>query len=545
MRSILSFSLILLASQALASPLGALQSRQDSVPSVDLGYEVHTGTENSTGNYYIFSNVPYADQPVGDKRFQKVGLPSGSSSTVNNGSTDQICYQAYPQWIIEEEAEAYGLSDEEMEEILYSAAGQTEACLLLNVYVPTGVFASNSSEAPVLIWIHGGGFTYGSKDGQDPAGIIARSTLNDSDGIIVVNINYRLGMFGWLGGGGATPNLGLYDQLVAFEWVQQYISLFGGNPEKITVMGESAGAASILHHITSYGGNTTLPFQQGIIQSPAFQANLNLTEGYEKTLAEASNITGASITSIAELSALDAATLQLINFDAVLSSGEGFFTYGPAPDGTYVPALPQVLLYEGRFNSDVNVIAAHNSLEAAPFVNSSISTEADVIQALEMNYPEASNATITYILDVLYPASDYSSEFLRAVQIASDSMFSCSTRFLAVALGNQTYNYLFAVPPGYHAEDVSYTFFDGDTTTLDDGLAVIADLAYALQDYIVGFTLSGNPNDSPAGPALNFPIYGSNATVLEFAYTGLLTTHDDMDNDRCPWWQQAYVQGLI
>lgn len=311
--------------------------------------------------------------------------------------------------------------------------------------------------APVLIWLHGGGFAYGSKAGEDPAGIIARSTLNDNDGIIFVPINYRLGMFGWLGGGGATPNLGLYDQLVAFEWVQQYISLFGGDPEQITVIGESAGAASILHHITSYGGNTTLPFQQGIIQSPAFQTNLNLTDGYEKTLAEASSVTGASITSLAELTALDAATLQLINFDVILSSGEGFFTYGPAPDGTYVPALPQVLLYEGKFNSDVKVVAAHNSLEAAPFVNSSISTDADVVEALQVNYPEASNATITYLLDVLYPASDYSSNFLRAVQIASDSMFSCSTRFLGLAFGNQTYNYLFAIPPGYHGKKTSPT----------------------------------------------------------------------------------------
>lgn len=316
---------------------------------------------------------------------------------------------------------------------------------------------TDNDTAPVLIWIHGGGFTYGSKDGQDPAGIIARSTLNDNDGVIFVNINYRLGLFGWLGGGDVTPNLGFYDQLVAFEWVQQYISLFGGDPEQITVIGESAGAASILHHITSYGGNTTLPFQQGIIQSPAFQSNLNLTEGYEKTLAEASNLTGASITSVAELSSLDAATLQAINFDVILSSGTGFFTYGPAPDGTYVPALPQVLLYEGRFNSDVKVIAAHNSLEAAPFVNSSISTETDVLEALQTNYPEASNATLTYILDVLYPAAGYASEFLRAVQIASDSMFSCSTRFLGVAFDNQTYNYLFAVPPGYHGKEIFYS----------------------------------------------------------------------------------------
>lgn len=78
-------------------------------------------------------------------------MPSENSSTVNNGSTDGICYQGYPQWIVEEEAEAYGLSDEEMEEVLYSAAGQTESCLLLDVYVPTGVFASNSSSKGMLL----------------------------------------------------------------------------------------------------------------------------------------------------------------------------------------------------------------------------------------------------------------------------------------------------------------------------------------------------------------------------------------------------------
>lgn len=89
------------------------------------------------------------------------------------------------------------------------------------------------------------------------------------------------------------------------------------------------------------------------------------------------------------------------------------------------------------------------------------------------------------------------------------------------------------------------TWFNGDTTTLDDGYAVNATLAYALQDYIVGFTMTGDPNGSPAGPALEFPNYDSDATVVKFASTGLLTVQDDMVNDRCPWWQQAMVQGLV
>lgn len=405
---------------------------------------------------------------------------------------------------------------------------------------------SDTGAAPVLLWIHGGGFTAGSKTSTgDPAGIIARSNLNDSEGIIFVSINYRLGLFGWLGGGGITPNLGLHDQLTAFNWVQEYIGLFGGDPDQVTLIGESAGASSILHQITSYGGNGTVPFNRAILQSPAFQLNLNLTEAYDDTLTQASNLTNASITTASALAALDSATLQLVNADVVLAAGQGFFGYGPAPDGTYVPAVPQVLLYEGRFHDDVAVIAAHNSLEAAPFVLSSIATEADVVAQLQANFPEASNATLTYLLDVLYPAADYASEFLRAVQIASDSAFSCSTRYLALAKGNDTYNYLFAYPPGYHGEDTSYTFFNGDTSTLDNGYPVDPELAYALQDYIVGFAITGDPNDSPAGAALEFPKYGSNATVLEFAYEGLNTTHDDMDNARCTWWQLALVEGLV
>lgn len=313
-------------------------------------------------------------------------------------------------------------------------------------------------------------------------------------------------------------------------------------------MGESAGGSSILHHITSYGGNSTAPpFHQAILQSPAFQININLTENFALTLSEASNLTSsAAVTSAAGLAALDAAALQQVNAAAVLGAPEGYFTYGPAPDGTYVPALPQVLLRDGRLHRGVAVVAAHNALEAAPFVSpADVATDAGVAAQLARTFPAASAATRAYVLDVLYPAPAYASPFLRAVQIASDSSFACATRFLALAAGNDTYNYLFSYPPGYHAEDTSYTFYNGDAGALVDGYPVDVDLAYALQDYIVGFTISGDPNGSPAGPALEFPKYGSNATVLEFASTGLLTTRDDMDNDRCPWWQEAMAEGLV
>lgn len=394
--------------------------------------------------------------------------------------------------------------------------------------------------------MHGGGFTYGSKTSTgDPAGIIKQSMLDNSKGVIFISINYRLGLFGWLGGGEVTPNLGLYDQRVAFDWVQKYIHLFGGDPGRVTAIGESAGAASILHHITSYGGAGRLPFAQGIIQFPAFQFNLNLEDAYEKKLAEALDITGESITDASELAALDSKTLQSVNFDVVLGATQGLFIYGPAPDGTYVSAPPQVLLAEGKFHPNVNVLAGHNSMEAVPFVPSDISTEADLICALELFLPEVSMAALTYILDVLYPSSDYESQFLRGVQVISNVDLSCLTRYIAQALGNATHNYIFAYPPGYHTQDSSYTFFNGDTTTPDGGLPVNMTIAHALQDYIVRFAIAGDPNGSPAGTGLEIPVYRSDSDVVELAYPGLLAATDDMANVRCSWWQEAMVERLV
>jgi carboxylesterase type B len=102
------------------------------------------------------------------------------------------------------------------------------------------------------VWIHGGGYVAGSKTNSgDPAGLIRRS----NNGLVFVSINYRLGAFGWLSGNefhsdGGVPNAALYDQRFALEWVRDHISNFGGDPDRVTVIGESAGGGSIMHQIT-------------------------------------------------------------------------------------------------------------------------------------------------------------------------------------------------------------------------------------------------------------------------------------------------------
>lgn len=140
--------------------------------------------------------------------------------------------------------------------------GETEDCLFLDVYVPASIYNSQyrrygdrGKGAKVLVWIHGGGFVQGSKD-VTPGDLLETSESIGEDGpIIFVSINYRLGAFGWSSGpsfeeAGGVSNVALYDQRAALEWVKRYIRSFGGDGDDITVIGQSAGGASIMHHLT-------------------------------------------------------------------------------------------------------------------------------------------------------------------------------------------------------------------------------------------------------------------------------------------------------
>lgn len=129
----------------------------------------------------------------------------------------------------------------------------------------------------MLIWIHGGGYTIGSKDQYGPpAGLLSRA----SNGIVFVSLNYRLGAFGFISGptlqADGVANAGLLDQRLALQWVQEHISKFGGDPQNVTVMGESAGGGSILHHITVCFAFRTR-FYYCLLLSPSTSAQIEIS----------------------------------------------------------------------------------------------------------------------------------------------------------------------------------------------------------------------------------------------------------------------------
>lgn len=162
---------------------------------------------------------------------------------------------------------------------VFARPSSTEDCLFLNIFRPNRPEAR--AKRPVMVWIHGGGLFDGSGDDYDPVNLVTHGDL------IVVTFNYRLGALGFLAhpaldqGGGQTVNYGLLDQQFALAWVKRNISRFGGDPDNITIFGESAGGASVLAHLTAPGSAGL--FEKAIIQSGGYLPHLPSLAQAEKT----------------------------------------------------------------------------------------------------------------------------------------------------------------------------------------------------------------------------------------------------------------------
>ncbi|KAF2641629.1 alpha/beta-hydrolase [Massarina eburnea CBS 473.64] len=548
--------------------VGVVAAQNASLPTVDLGYEIYRASAfNETGRFYNFSNIRYAAPPVGELRFAPPASPEENRTAVQSGGAGRICPQAEPAWLSSAVDVLIDLAlgvqpnattayvppgANSSSQVLAPGPLETEDCLFLDVYVPEQIFNSNgtgsynsTNGSAVMVWIYGGGYAAGDKY-TNPAGLLAASGNSSFGDVIHVAMNYRLGALGWTAGPGyqaegGVSNLGLHDQRFALEWVQNNIHLFGGDKDRVTIFGESAGGGSIMHQITAYGGEKgPVPFQQAVPQSPGWQpmsSQLAQQNTYDKFL----NLTNSS--SLADLRALTSEQVIRANAQQVLyDSSYGGYTYGPAIDGNFVPLQPGQLLAQGRFDKNVKVMVGHNADEGAlftPAYSKSTETLRNHTAASFINIPEQS---LDYITDVLYPAVfdgsyGYTTEFGRADLITSESVFTCNTNYLSTAFGNKTYSYLFSVPPAFHSLDVAYTYYTGGALAANALTGVVnRTVAIALQDFITSFAINGVPE---AKGIRKFDMYGANAQVLELNATSIEEVTDSNSGPRCKWWQLA------
>lgn len=201
---------------------------------------------------------------------------------------------------------------------------------------------------PVVVWLYGGAYAFGSKDQMGPL-YTGQSLLRTSNyQTIFVTGNYRVGAFGWLAGHymqtNGQPNAGLYDQALLFEWVQKHIYRVNGDSNRVSAWGESAGAGSIIHHLVRENGERDPAFQTLAVQSPAFEWAWDNSPGgkLDQVYKNFSSLAGCGHTFDIEClrasSDLTKANQRL--FETVRQTG--LFPVGPAVDGKWITTIPTV-----------------------------------------------------------------------------------------------------------------------------------------------------------------------------------------------------------
>ena len=451
---------------------------------------------DSAGVAY-WRNIPFAAPPIGPLRWRPP--------------------QPVAPWAAPRDAAAFGAMCVQTDALVKLFGGQmepvSEDCLTLNVWSA----GDRVRRRPVMVWIHGGAFTHGS----------GRTSLYDGtrlaqQGVVVVTINYRVGIFGFL----AHPALsaesptrssgmyGLLDQAAALRWVQREIAAFGGDPDNVTIFGESAGAFSVGYHLVSPGSRGL--FHRAILQSGSpYLFPLPLRGPDSLVTAEQ---LGAKFAERAGVpSAADAAArLRALPADSLLALfGNGSVT--ETIDGNFLLEPPAASLAAGRV-ARVPVIIGSNADESTILArNLKLSTEAQLDSAVKASYPSA----FAERLRTLYPAEGPAGAVKAYRLLWTDDVFTAKARESARALhraGVPVYRYYYTRVAGgmtglalgaFHASEIPFVFGASGVsspvwgvTSYDSTLATTMSLAWSR------FAITGDPNGPGLSPWPRFTTAG-------------------------------------
>ncbi|KAF2640931.1 alpha/beta-hydrolase [Massarina eburnea CBS 473.64] len=444
----------------------AISTRETVTLTVDLGYEVYQGVRDTNNSIDVFKGIRYAAPPLGNLRFAAPQLPATNRSSVQIATSNPpICPQT-------------GASKETPEEYGFGSAPGNEDCLYLNVYAPV-----NASNLPVFFWIHGGGYSLFSASGLDPTEIM---TTNDN-GFISVIIQYRLGAFGFLAGDDVkekgTLNAGLLDMNFALQWVQRNIKSFGGDPSRVTLAGESAGAGAVMYQAMAYGGaqNQSL-FTNIIAASPwvpyqhAYDDPVPSTA--YKDFASAAGCLGYTDT-LQCLRDADTSILQNASVQASEAGPFGTFAFGPVTDGKFVQQLPSEQLVSKNLTGK-RILSANLANEGIPLSPPYTKTLEDFRAYINTTFPTFSPSDKAALedqysfdgddLDVdpssplfqtdgtSLPSAINQSAFgtgqqQRVFNLFAEYAFDCPSYWLASAFP-QAWKYQYSGPPSYHGYDL-------------------------------------------------------------------------------------------
>jgi para-nitrobenzyl esterase len=497
----LTISSLVFAANVLAAGSGL-----ETVVKIDSGWLSGSGTTVRS-----YKGIPYAAPPIGDLRW-KPPQPAKAWKGIRVAKDfSPICPQ--PELMV--------------------GFRQSEDCLTLNVWTPA---RAATERLPVMVWIHGGGFVIGASsqtvyDGEPLA----------SQGVVLVSLNYRMGIFGFLAHPalsresprGVSGNYGMLDMVAALEWVKRNISNFGGDPNNVTIFGESAGGTAVM--LLMVMPQSEGLFHKVIAESAAWMyvpfshlkeswyGRIPMEKFGEKLASDLAGLRSKPASELLKLAPLD------INSEAA-DRGEAFM---PVVDGWALPDDPARLFSQGKFHATA-LIAGTNADEGTLF-NLPIRSLEAYRKWADRQFGQQAEAMLA-----VYPAATDADASGAAAHAMGDNMFLQGTRSVLRAVSKahpKTFQYQFTRVSGvgrrikfgsYHASEIGYVFGTlpdsafGTSTTLFGDFSVDADtyneqdtrLAKAMSGAWVQFARTGSPN----GPGLaSWPAFGDGKeSYMEF-----------------------------
>jgi para-nitrobenzyl esterase len=468
-----------------------------------------------------FQGIPYAAPPVGDLRW-KAPAPVKSWK----GDFDATKYGHHC-------AQNHVFDDMVFQDSATPDDKGSEDCLSLNVYAP-----AKGTKLPVMFWIHGGGYSGGGSSEPRHNG-----DFMPQKGVVLVTINYRLGVFGFLAlpelateQGGSSGNYGLMDMVAALQWVKTNIADFGGDPNNVTIFGESAGSFAVSTLMAA-------PSAQGLFHKAIGESGGALASGglAMESLAvrgpkeqEWMKTTGA--TSLAELRALPT--------DKILetSSKRGMVGFSPVIDGKFI-SEPVVDIYKAGKQAKVPLLAGFNRDEGS-FL--SIGMTADKWHAMGVQrYAEKAADFFK-----LYPGGTDTEAVRSASDFGGDQFIAYGT-WKWIEINRQTgnkdvyrYKLDLAAPPSkfhpgsfaFHSDDIEYIFGTLDTRPGATWRPEDRTLSDQMMSYWTNFARKGDPNgkDGKGADLPVWPKYGEGDPVLHL--DNPITSRPDENRSRYEFW---------
>ncbi|XP_041482622.1 acetylcholinesterase-like [Lytechinus variegatus] len=506
-----------------------------------------------------FLGIPYAEPPLRELRFRppvpKRAFNHTFNATYYGYGCDHIPDMTFP-----------GFQGSEM---WNSPVRLHEDCLNLNVWTPY----PRPQAATVMIWIYGGSFLSGVSslelyDGQ---------YLAAEQNVVVVSMNYRLGALGFLAMDheSSPGNQGLMDQKVAMQWVQDNIHQFGGDPNQVTIFGESAGAASVALHMLSPVSRTL--FQRAIMQSSAATApwaTVTNDEGLrrgkllakELECSEYSNGTELTIPLMIDCIRTREVT-QILAKQYAVTNGFCEFQFPPVVDGTFITETPRTSLERHSFKPG-EILLGSNLNEANFFLiyevpgfdkdHESLLNRDEYYDALQYVFPRVNSfgldATAFQYTDWLAPNDPV--KLRDGVDFAAgDYLFTCSTYDLAYAYasaGNKVYYYRFLERDSTHPWPEWMGVLHGDEILYVFGMPLVAQRNYTdievtlsrkIMTYWANFAKTGNPNKmTESDPDSNeWPMYNTNKQRYLELTEDLANNNPSLGRgpraDKCAFWR--------